>query len=133
LFDHDYGQILGRQSADTLKLSKDERGLKFSLDLPNTQLGRDTYTLIERGDLKGNSFGFTIERDNWAKNKDGKVIRTIEEIKDLFEISIVSMPAYEATEVAKRSFDEFTASEDEIGNIETTENEVYPHELLKYI
>jgi HK97 family phage prohead protease len=133
LFDHDYGQILGRQSADTLKLSKDERGLKFSLDLPNTQLGRDTYTLIERGDLKGNSFGFTIERDNWAKNKDGKVIRTIEEIKDLFEISIVSMPAYEATEVAKRSFDEFTASEDEIENIETTENEVYPHELLKYI
>jgi HK97 family phage prohead protease len=133
LFDHDYGQILGRQSANTLELSKDERGLKFALDLPDTQLGRDTYTLIERGDLKGNSFGFTIERDNWKKNKDGKVIRTIEEIKDLFEISIVSMPAYEATEVARRSFDEFTASEDEIENVETTENEVYPHTLLKYI
>lgn len=134
LFDHDYGQILGRQAANTLELSKDDKGLKFQLDLPDTQLGRDVYTLIERGDLRGNSFGFTIERDNWKKDKQGKVVRTIEEIKDLFEISIVSMPAYEATEIAKRSFEDFM-NEQEVENevIETNENEVYPQSILKHL
>lgn len=145
LYDHDYGQILGRQAANTLKLSKDEKGLKFELDLPPTQLGRDVFALIERGDLRGNSFGFTIEKDNWKKDKDGKVVRTIEQIKDLFEISIVSMPAYEATEVAKRSFDEFINDQEEVEveqtevevevdeQVETDESEVYPQSILKYL
>jgi len=98
LYGHDYANVLGRQSAGTLKLDKDEKGIKFMLDLPNTQLGRDVYTLVERGDLRGNSFGFTVEKDSWDKVGD-KVIRTIEQVKDLFEISIVSLPAYEATEL----------------------------------
>ena len=133
LYGHDYQNVLGRQSAGTLKLSKDERGIKFNLDLPNTQLGRDVYTLVERGDLKGNSFGFTVNRDNWDKDKSGKVVRTIEEVKDLFEISIVSLPAYEATELTMRSFDTFNA--ESVVNEEVIEEgtNVFPHSLLKHL
>ena len=131
LYGHDYQNVLGRQSADTLQLEKDERGIKFTLDLPNTQLGRDVYTLVERGDLKGNSFGFTVEKDSWDKKGD-KVIRTIEQVRDLFEISIVSLPAYEATELTKRNYEEFT--DDVMDAIpETIVDGIYPQTILKHL
>jgi HK97 family phage prohead protease len=131
LYGHDYQNVLGRQSANTLQLEKDERGIKFTLDLPNTQLGRDVYTLVERGDLKGNSFGFTVEKDSWDKKGD-KVIRTIEQVRDLFEISIVSLPAYEATELVKRNFEEF--AEDITEAIpEDIADGIFPQTILKYL
>jgi HK97 family phage prohead protease len=131
LYGHDYQNVLGRQSANTLQLEKDERGIKFTLDLPNTQLGRDVYTLVERGDLKGNSFGFTVEKDSWDKKGD-KVIRTIEQVRDLFEISIVSLPAYEATELVKRNFEEF--AEDITDAIpEDIADGIFPQTILKYL
>ena len=131
LYGHDYQNVLGRQSADTLQLEKDERGIKFTLDLPNTQLGRDVYTLVERGDLKGNSFGFTVEKDSWDKKGD-KVIRTIEQVRDLFEISIVSLPAYEATELTKRNYEEFT--DDVVEAIpENIVDGIYPQTILKHL
>jgi HK97 family phage prohead protease len=131
LYGHDYQNVLGRQSANTLQLEKDERGIKFTLDLPNTQLGRDVYTLVERGDLKGNSFGFTVEKDSWDKKGD-KVIRTIEQVRDLFEISIVSLPAYEATELVKRNFEEF--AEDITEAIpEGIADGIFPQTILKHL
>jgi len=149
LYNHDYANVLGRQSANTLRLYKDERGVKYDLDLPDTTLGRDIYELVKRGDLKGNSFGFTVRKDSWKKVKD-KVVRTIEEIKNLFEISIVSLPAYDATELALRSFNEFVQDEDPIieepqeetptvdqevnEEVEMPdENLVYPQSILKHI
>jgi HK97 family phage prohead protease len=131
LYGHDYANVLGRQSAGTLKLDKDEKGIKFMLDLPNTQLGRDVYTLVERGDLKGNSFGFTVEKDSWNKVGE-KVIRTIEQVKELFEISIVSLPAYEATELVKRSYEDFT-TEPEVEEPCEKEALVYPQSILKHL
>jgi HK97 family phage prohead protease len=131
LYGHDYQNVLGRQSADTLQLEKDERGIKFTLDLPSTHLGRDVYTLVERGDLKGNSFGFTVEKDSWDKKGD-KVIRTIEQVRDLFEISIVSLPAYEATELVKRNFEEF--AEDITEAIpEDIADGIFPQTILKHL
>jgi len=131
LYGHDYANVLGRQSAGTLKLDKDEKGIKFMLDLPNTQLGRDVYTLVERGDLKGNSFGFTVEKDSWNKVGE-KVVRTIEQVKELFEISIVSLPAYEATELVKRSYEDFT-TEPEVEEPCEKEALVYPQSILKHL
>ena len=132
LYGHDYQNVLGRQSADTLQLEKDERGIKFTLDLPNTQLGRDVYTLVERGDLKGNSFGFTVEKDSWDK-KGEKVIRTIEQVRDLFEISIVSLPAYEATELTKRSYEDFTEDDVMEAIPENVADGIFPQSILKHL
>lgn len=100
LMDHDPGKVLGRTRSGTLRLTEDSRGLAFSLDLPDTQAGRDVLQLAERGDLGGMSFGFTIPKggEHWEGNT-----RTLRMI-DLKEISVVSSwPAYEGTEIALRS------------------------------
>lgn len=100
LLDHDAGKVLGRTRSGTLRLSEDSRGLSFSLDLPDTQAGRDAIALAERGDLGGMSFGFNVPEggDTW----EGRT-RTLRSIA-LKEISVVSAwPAYEGTEIALRA------------------------------
>ena len=53
LYNHDPANVLGRTSAGTMALAQDATGLKTTIDLPPTQLGRDTHALIKRGDFKG--------------------------------------------------------------------------------
>jgi HK97 family phage prohead protease len=61
LRNHDPNLLLGR-TPNTLTLGVDKRGLTMRCLLPNTELGRDTFAAIERGDLKGQSFGFSNAR-----------------------------------------------------------------------
>ena len=100
LLDHDPGKVLGRSRTGTLKLSEDSRGLAFSLEVPDTQAGRDVIALAERGDLGGMSFGFTVPEGGEEWNGRTRTLRSI----DLKEISVVSAwPAYEGTEIALRA------------------------------
>ncbi|MBC7158633.1 MAG: HK97 family phage prohead protease [Porphyrobacter sp.] len=100
LLDHDPGKVLGRVRSGTLRLNEDARGLAFSLDLPDTQSGRDVQALAERGDLGGMSFGFTVPEGGEEWQGKTRTLRTI----DLKEVSVVSAwPAYEGTEIALRS------------------------------
>ena len=99
LVDHDPGRLLARTSSGTLRLSEDARGLAFSLDVADTQLGRDVLTMAERRDLGGCSFGFRVKDEAWPA-ADQRELRAVE----LIEISIVhSHPAYSATSVQARS------------------------------
>ena len=100
LLDHNEGQVLGRTRSGTLRLTEDSKGLAFSLDLPDTQAGRDVLALAQRDDLGGMSFGFTVPKggESWQGQK-----RTLRAV-GLKEISVVSSwPAYEGTEIALRS------------------------------
>ena len=100
MLDHDPGKVLGRTRSGTLRLSEDSRGLAFSLDLPDTQAGRDVLALADRGDLGGMSFGFTVPDggESWAGER-----RTLQRVQ-LHEISVVSAwPAYPDTEIALRA------------------------------
>lgn len=103
LYDHEPRNLLGRTSSGTLRLSEDTRGLQFSLDMPNTSLGRDVLELVGRGDVKGASFAFRTAKggDRWSQ-QDGKPLRILSEI-DLFDVTITSQPAYPDTSVVKRS------------------------------
>lgn len=102
-FDHDRGRVLGRSSAGTLRVKEDSKGLAVEIDLPDTSDGRDTRTLIERGDISGMSFGFVVMRQEW--DESGEIpLRTILEV-ELREVSIVSEPAYDGTTIALRSLD----------------------------
>lgn len=98
LFNHDWNNVLGRTKSGTLRLSEDERGLKFEVDLPNTSIARDLVESLKRGDISQCSFGFIPTVEEWDYN-DEPAKRTILEV-DLFEVSVVSVPAYEDTEVA---------------------------------
>jgi HK97 family phage prohead protease len=100
LYDHNFANVLGRTSANTLKLDIDKKGLHFILDIPNTTLGNDVYTNIRAGNLKGMSFGFTVNSDEWGKETDDTPKRTINSIGSLYEVSVVTMPAYQETTVA---------------------------------
>lgn len=101
LFNHDWNNVLGRTKSGTLRLSEDNRGLKFEVDLPNTTLARDLSESLKRGDISQCSFGFIPTSETWDYEPEVPV-RTINSV-ELHEISVVSIPAYEDTEVSLRS------------------------------
>ncbi|MBK4859667.1 putative prohead protease [Enterococcus faecium] len=98
LFDHDWGKVLGRTKSGTLRLEEDERGLKFEVELPNTTDANNLIESMSRGDIDQCSFGFIPTEETWDYNTD-PVLRTVNEV-ELFEVSIVSLPAYQDTEAA---------------------------------
>lgn len=93
LWNHDAGQPLASTRAGTMTLTEDDRGLKVTADLAPTSLGRDISTLVSTRVIDSMSFGFSVVRDSW--NRDGTE-RTLESVR-LFEVSLVSFPAYEGT------------------------------------
>lgn len=105
-YNHNSNIVFASTESGTLKLKTDERGLISEITMPNTQAAKDTIELVERGVLQDMSFGFTIEKDSWTQT-EGKYIRTIEEIKNLAEVSIVPKGAYPQTSVSLRSFENY--------------------------
>ena len=92
-FNHDENLLLGRVSSGTLRLSSDERGLYYEVDLPNTSYAKDLVELMKRGDVNQSSFAFLIDRDRWEE-RDGKTYRIIEKVSRLLDVSPVAQPAY---------------------------------------
>jgi hypothetical protein len=118
LFNHDANQLLGRTSSGTLELSSDDKGLRYSVVLPNTELGRTISELTARGDLRGSSFAFTVEQKghSWAPGEDGVPRRSIREVSGLFDVSVVVHPAYSSSSaaVARRSMEAWMAEQEEV-------------------
>lgn len=114
LYNHDSSMVLGRSLANTLRLSTDSQGLRFEIDIPPTSFGDDLIVSMERKDISGASFGFTIASggDTWSRGDDGMAIRTITEVGQLFEVSITPMPAYPSTSVAIARMRDFQAQDD---------------------
>jgi HK97 family phage prohead protease len=102
LFDHNTSQLLGRRGAGTLKLKSDKQGLLYEIQLAETTIAQDVRTHVERGDLVGSSFAFTVEAEKWEKKKDGTQIRTIQDV-NLFDVGPVVNPAYSGTSVEAAS------------------------------
>lgn len=104
LWHHQESQILGRTTSGTLKVWEDSRGLKFQCLPPDTQLGHDIVTLVERRDVKGCSFSFGIQSNDtksaeikWDKAL-GSPVRLLKDV-ELYEVTITAFPAYLETEV----------------------------------
>lgn len=100
LCDHNPEKLLARTRSGTLRVGEDSRGLAFSLDVPDTTLGRDVLTMVERGDISACSFGFRVPPggDAWPA-RDRRELRAVE----LLELSLVVSPAYDSTTVAARA------------------------------
>ncbi|KGT88301.1 peptidase [Erwinia typographi] len=103
LYEHDHMQLLGRTTSGTLVLTEDNTGLRFELTPPDTQLGRDVLTLVERGDISGMSFAFRAISEEW-NIEVAPCVRTVT-AAELREITVTSMPAYtqSSVEIALRS------------------------------
>lgn len=109
LFNHDPNLLLGRVSAGTMRLSVDQRGLRYEIDLPDTQTARDVAASIGRKDVAGSSFAFRVTKQTFEEQKDGPDLRIIEDL-DLFDTGPVVFPAYSGTTTGLRSDDSSEAS-----------------------
>lgn len=94
-YNHDWNYLLGRVSSGTLRLSIDEKGLAYEIDLPNTTYANDLVELMRRGDVNQSSFAFMIEADKW-ETKGKQNIRTITKVSRLIDVAPVVIPAYPA-------------------------------------
>ncbi|MQS75003.1 HK97 family phage prohead protease [Lactobacillus halodurans] len=98
---HDFGKVLASTKAGTLKLDVDDKGLHFEAQLPKTTVADDTYENVKDGNISNMSFTFAVadDGDTFTKDDDGNVIRTIKQVKSLFDVSVVAIPAYDDANV----------------------------------
>lgn len=114
LWNHDSNQVLGSTRSGTLEVTTDDTGLRYSVEIPDTTLGRDLSVLIGRGDVWGSSFAFTIagrDGESWAE-EDGQAVRYVHEVEGVYDVSPVLSPAYEdaTASVVMRSYERFLQS-----------------------
>ena len=105
-YDHE-GRVFARTGNGTLRLYEDEHGLKIIANLGGTEIGRQLFEEIQGGYTNKMSFGFTVtgEKKTRSKDADGHVtiLRTITKIGKLYDVSAVSLPANDATEISSRT------------------------------
>lgn len=107
-FDHQ-GRVFARQSNGTLELKADDHGLFIVADLGGTEAGKQLYDEIRGGYITKMSFGFTVDEDKReiTENKEDStvdILRTITKNRKLYDVSAVSLPANDGTEISARNW-----------------------------
>lgn len=126
LLNHNPDKVLARcrYGEGSLSLSIDEKGLKYSFQAPNTELGNELIEHIRRGEIDSSSFAFIVSADEGSEvweNINGTTHRTINKIECLCDVSPVWQPAYSATSVSARALEKLNQMEQE--KLEQLENE----------
>lgn len=101
-YNHDDNMVLGTIGGGTLRLSVDDIGLVYDVDLPNARA--DVFELVQRGDVRQSSFAFIAFEDDWGTSDQGFPMRTLVSGR-LLDVAPVNTPAYEDTSVGTRSID----------------------------
>ena len=113
LFNHNSDIVLGRTSSGTLELSSDDKGLRYVVTPPVSRA--DVLELIQRRDVKGSSFAFTVDAkgEAFVPDEKGNAIRHIREVSGLYDVGPVLVPAYPASTagVAMRSYQAWLSSQ----------------------
>ena len=106
LIDHDTRLVIGRTVAGTLTLREDAAGLYGEIKInEHDSDAMNLYARVQRGDVSQCSFGFDIVAEDYVVSPDGQTCTwTIREVK-LYEVSVVTFPAYDATSVSARDAD----------------------------
>jgi len=134
--DHDRAKMLGRTKSGTLELIKDERGLKYRILIPDTQLGEDIAEMVARGDYFESSFIFSIaDKGVRYDNSEAIPVRYISGIATIRDVAIVVDGAYANTAVSLRSTEwetEPTSNEQPATSNHTTDILQKQIEILKF-
>ena len=116
----------------TMQMSiDDEVGMKIrvNLDVENNAEAKALYSAIERGDISGMSFMFNVDGDRWEEIESEHPKRHIEKISKVFEVSAVTFPAYEATNISARGLsDALDNARTSLDSVKAEKREI---ELLK--
>ncbi|MGF7437736.1 phage major capsid protein [Lentilactobacillus senioris] len=120
LFNHNYDNILASVANNNLTLAIDETGLKFDARLDTSvSYIADAYKQIQNGNLSHCSFSFDVadNGDEFTTDNDGKTVRTVKQISNLYDVSVVSIAAYDETEVstAARSYENYLTKKESEG------------------
>lgn len=101
-FNHDVNLILARRSAETLRLAEDDKGVSYEIDPPDTSYANDLIVSLERKDVTGSSFMFSIKKQQWTEPDDNSDELPLREVLEatLYELGPVTFPAYEASEAS---------------------------------
>ena len=104
----DVAMILARASNNTLTMNTDDKGLRISADIIDTNNGTDVYKLIKRGDLNKMSFAFTVKSERTESDRENKIYtRTITAFDKIYDVAVVDFPAYDGTSIQARSKEYF--------------------------
>ena len=106
--------ILARTRNNSLLLNVDDKGLKIRAKLIDTQQNKDIYKMVKEGLLDKMSFGFTVNNESWDYETD---TRTVLGIEKLYDVSIVTTPFYDTTEVYARSQEEFEKEKEQYNKL----------------
>jgi HK97 family phage prohead protease len=101
LFNHDSNYVLARTKSGTLRLAEDRSGLAVEIDPPETAWASDLIKSVERGDIDQMSFGFRAVKVMWDDTNRKEPVRELHEAQ-LFDVSLVTYPAYPQTSVSVR-------------------------------
>jgi HK97 family phage prohead protease len=85
-----------------MSIDKDGMAIRVNLDTENNTEARNLYSAIKRGDITGMSFMFTIDKEEWEELESDHPTRRIRSIGQVLEVSAVTFPAYESTEISAR-------------------------------
>ena len=111
----DVAMILARTSNNTLTMTTDDKGLRISADIIDTNNGTDVYKLIKRGDLNKMSFAFTVKSERTEVDKENKIYtRTITAFDKIYDVAVVDFPAYDGTSIQARSKEYFVDLEKDL-------------------
>ena len=115
----------------TMQMSIDEKGMEIRVDLDteNNAEAKSLYSAVERGDLDGMSFMFTVDGDKWDDIESDHPTRTITKLGKVLEVSAVTFPAYEATSISARGLD--SALDNAKSSLESVKAEARAIELKK--
>ena len=102
LWNHDPNYVLGRTKNGTLQIREDEQGLFYEVTPPDAQWARDLVESIKRGDVDQSSFAFTVDVEQWDESGN-PVVRTIVKVRELYDVSPVTYPAYPTATSGVRS------------------------------
>lgn len=106
LLNHDTSVVLGRTSSGTASLSVDDHGIYGRIKInPNDQQANDAYARVERGDISGCSYMYEPTNEERQVLPDGSIKYILREAK-IYEVSIVTFPAYPTTQIQARQQDE---------------------------
>lgn len=91
-----------KNSTMQMEVDKDGMAIRVNLDTENNTEAKNLYSAIKRGDISGMSFMFSIDNETWEGLDTDLPLRRISAIGQVLEVSAVTFPAYEATEISAR-------------------------------
>ena len=111
----DIAMVLARASNNTLTMNTDDKGLRISADIIDTNNGTDVYKLIKRGYLNKMSFAFTVKNERSESDRENKIYtRTITAFDKIYDVAVVDFPAYDGTSIQARSKEYFVNLEKDL-------------------